>query len=155
MCNSDITIQSVQDKTLIYREADEELADEIQDEILETLRRSIRRSRRNHTSFRNDEKTQTELLTLIQHLEETKMGEKVPNSSKLYKSVHEIAHGRKTNGGAMHFKYTHVEKITSDVINTEIHRIKHPDVEFALAVKIYPYCCNAFSVWVCFLAFVP
>jgi len=62
--------------------------------------------------------------------------------------VSELTGGREIYGFPLNMTYTDMNKIWEEVKNTDIHNILDNDVEFVLAVGVYPYDHYVLSVWV-------
>jgi coiled-coil and C2 domain-containing protein 2A len=112
-------------------------------------------SRRVPTIFNS---TSSESLCKMLHdLEERKFnGIAIPSSPDYYfKFTEKRSSGKQIFGFALHFTYYKTDEIVEKVKSTALHQSKHPDVEFSIAVKVFPYACNLFSAWVCILSEMP
>jgi len=92
----------------------------------------------------------------VSDLEEGSSAISYKNYIKLLESlISSRSRNRAINGIPLHFPFTEVQDIVSKVEATGIHSNKHPDVEFVLAVRVYPYCNNVMSVRVFVGTFSP
>ena len=102
---------------------------------------------------------QTRLNIILHQLEENRINDvvKVGNYMKgdLMKPIHRITGDRKVYGQPMHFAFTETDDIIKQIKTTKLHQIRHPDAEFAIAVKVFPYSGNIFSIWVCMMIVIP
>jgi len=148
------TCTSIQEPILQYREPNDHLAAELEVEIMEQVKTSIRSWRRIPSSFNND--ISNRLRIIISDLEERKFnGMKAPPAADYFASLESLCRGKQIFGFPLHCGFSSVQEILDMVASTTIHESKHPDVEFGVAVKIFPYACNTFSVWVFVCSLVP
>mmetsp|Transcript_30493 Transcript_30493/g.44837 ORF Transcript_30493/g.44837 Transcript_30493/m.44837 type:complete len:716 (-) Transcript_30493:374-2521(-) len=148
-----VPLPSIQEASLSYTEPDHDLAIELQDELQETIRMELRRCRRRPTSFKGD--ISTRLLSFLEHLEDSRLGIRELTDTDYLNIQSVINRGRKSFGGSFHFSFTDIDGIVAKIKATEIHQTKHPDAEFALVVRVFPYCNNLFSVWVTLFSLFP
>lgn len=146
-------LPSIQEASLTYTEADHELANELQDELQETLRIELRRCRRRPTSFKGD--ICTRLLSFLEILEESRLGNRELTDTDYSTFLAVVNRGRTLFGGSFHFPFTDIGDIVAKIKAAEIHQTKHPDAEFALAVRVFPYSNSLFSVWVSLFRCIP
>jgi len=129
---------------------------DLETEIEETLRTSLRSWRRVPTIFNSN--WSDSLHRILHDLEDRKFnGIIMPASSSGYFELTEklCRQGKQVFGFALHFSYFTADEIMERIKSTAIHQSKHPDVEFSIAVKVFPYACNLFSVWVCIITEMP
>ncbi|XP_078421332.1 protein CC2D2B-like [Cetorhinus maximus] len=63
-------------------------------------------------------------------------------------SQHHVLSSVQVSGFPIQMRYSNLETIFDKVYSTGIHKIEIPNVEFAVAVYIYPYPNNVLSVWI-------
>jgi len=146
-------LPSIQEPVLKYRPVNKLFAEELQDELTETLKRDIRRWRRGPTSFKGD--ASNRLKALLGDLEDVKLGVKSMTHAEHLGKLEMVTRGREMQGLPLTFAFTDISEIVSKVKATGIHSCKHPDVEFALAVRVFPYANNVMNVGVYFSALTP
>ncbi len=145
---------SLQETSLVYTKPNEEFAVDIEIEIIDKVKASIRASRRVATSFNND--IGRRLRNIIDDLEHRKFnGLDSPHSSQYFSSIENLCRGKAIFGFPLHFTYSDVPTILERVKLTCIYENKHPDVEFAVTVRVIPYASGVFSVWVFLCSLVP
>jgi coiled-coil and C2 domain-containing protein 2A len=148
-----IPLPSIQETRLNYPEPNHHFAEEMQDELIEVLKRDIRRWRRGPTGFKQD--AGSRLRALLESMEHAKNGEQTLSHVEHLNRLEQATRGRDLYGLPQNFAFTDVNEIVSKIKATEVHSCKHPDVEFALAVRVFPYHSNVLSVWVYFAALTP
>ena len=146
-------LHSKQEKRLVYTTPSTSFAEELQDELLETLKRDIRRWRRGATGFKGE--TSNRLRALLETLEAGKRGEVTLNSEEHLARLERASANRDMTGLPLNFAFTEVNEVVNKVKSTGVHLSKHPQVDFALAVRVFPYHSNVLSVWVYFAALTP
>jgi hypothetical protein len=93
---------------------------------------------------------------MLHDLEQRKFnGIAIPSSYGYHEFIEKFWKGKQVFGFAMHFTYFNTDHIVQRIKATEIHQSKHPDVEFTLVIKVFPYACNLFSAWVCIISEIP
>ena len=65
-----------------------------------------------------------------------------------FESLEPFLKERSLSGVPLHFASPLVQDILERVERTALHHDKHPDIEFALFVRVFPYPNDTFSVWV-------
>ena len=142
------TPSSVQQMSLTYDEPNEEVALELEIDVYEKAKASIRALRRVPTSFNND--VSQRLRFVMTTYEERKFNgsDTIDNDANIFSSVNSLCQGKQVFGFPLHFGFSNVETILEDIKLTYIHENKHPDVEFFVSVKVFPYACGVYSVWV-------
>ena len=145
---------SIQETILYYSEPDDNLAAELELDIMEKVKTSIRSWRRIPSSFNNE--ISHRLRIIISDLEERKFnGLPPPSSSEYYAPLEGLHRGKNIFGFPIHTEFTGTSDILEEVKCTAIHESKHPDVEFSVAVRVFPYASNTFSVWIFLCTLVP
>ena len=136
---------SVQEAELAYRVPDAHSSYELQAEIADCIKTNIRSWRRIPTCFNGD--IGSRLNAILENLENNAKMHIISSDSEKYKGMLEsAARGRRVFGVDLHFPFTSVANIISTVESTGVHMCRHPDVEFAVGVKIFPYSCDVRSV---------
>ena len=139
-------LPTIQESNLTYSEPNLQSAYEFEDELFDAMKASIRSCRRRPTSIRVD--IGNRLSGILDILEQSRLkGERVSLSDYSVK-LDTIIRGKSLFGFPLHFSSLDVSTIIQKVKETSIENNKHPDVEFALAARVIPYCNNIFSVWV-------
>jgi hypothetical protein len=139
----------INDPILIYTDPKELLASELEVDILDRVKSTIRGLRQTPCSFNSNICNQ--LRHFLNQMEESKRNG-TPQilsrdcSSRL--STSSLCRGKHLFGFPLHFGFLNVKEILERIEMTNIHKHNHPDVEFSAAVKVFPYECGAFSVWV-------
>lgn len=143
-----------QDSVLRYSAPNQVFSLDLEIEIEETLRTFIRSWRRVPTIFNGN--LSDLLRTMLQDNEERKFnGITIPSSTDYYKSLEKFCRGNQIFGFTLHFPYFNTDEIVDRMKSTAIHESKHPDVVFSITVRVFPYACNLFSVWVCIITQIP
>ena len=147
-------LKSIQEETLHYSKPIISLFREITIEIMDIIKAAIREWRRHPSSFDRDISNRLECI--LDDLEEEKMhrSNKLKNSDCL-EVLQNLLGEKSIFGFPLHQSFTNIDNIVKAVERTRIHESKHPDVEFAVAVKIYPYVCGVASVWVFLCSITP
>ncbi len=126
------------------------MAHELKIDLLDQIKTFVRGLRRSPISFNSD--ISSRLRHFLDELEENKRnGTPQKNSDEYLSSLSSCTSRRgKYNifGFPLHFAFSNVKEILDRVEMTGIHQSKHPEAEFAAAVKIFAYECGVFSVWV-------
>jgi len=148
-----VSLPSIQEVRLTYTEPNHQFSEELQDELVEVLKRDIRRWRRGATGFKQD--AGNRLRGLLDSMEHAKNGESTLSHQAHLMKLEQTTKGRDMYGLPLNFSFTDVGEIVSKIKATEVHGCMHPDVEFALAVRVFPYASNVLSVWVYFAALTP
>mgnify|MGYP006089456115 FL=1 len=146
-------LPSIQEPVLSYGEVNKLFAEELQDELTETLKRDIRRWRRGPTSFKGD--ASNRLKSLLETLENVKLGKQLLTHADHLSNLEMVTRGREMQGLPLHFAFTDINEIVAKIKATGVHDCKHPEVEFALAVRVFAYPNNVMSVGVYFSALTP
>ncbi len=142
-----VLINPVQDSILEYSVPNPILAKELEIDILDKIKISIRSWRRTSCTFNSD--VGNRLRQILEEMEEHKLNGTMHASSSDYRtSLSTACRGKVVFGFPLHFGFMNVQEIVDDVEMTGIHECKHPNGEFALAVKVFPYECCLMSVWV-------
>lgn len=138
----------------MYTDPDYGKARELEVDLLDKVKVSIRGWRRSHCSFNAD--ISSRLRHFLEELEESKQdGLTLKSSDEYLRSLIGMSRGKTIFGFPLHFGYTNVKDVLDRVEMTSIHQSKHPDAEFAAAVKVFPYECGVYSVWVFLCALSP
>ena len=146
-------LPSLQEKRLHYTTPSTSFAEELQDELTETLKRDIRRWRRGATGFKGE--TSNRLRALLETLEACKRGEATLGHREHLLRLERASGNREMSGLPLNFSFTDLQEVISKVKSTGVHLCMHPQVDFALAVRVFPYHSNVLSVWVYFAALTP
>lgn len=147
------TMVSVQDSEIIYQAPDTNSSYELQVKLTESVKESIRQWRRISTCFNGD--VGNRLNAILEHLECDKLQAVAPFSQKYKVMLESATKGRRIFGVDLHYPFTAVDDIISSVEAASVHMCRHPDVEFALGVRVFPYCCGIFSVRVFIVSIYP
>lgn len=149
----------IQEGKLIFDQSNNDLVDEIEDDLSESLRREIRRCRRKPTSFLTDIMTQTKLQLCLHQLEVNRLdcSDQAQKSSMSFikKSLNKVTKDKKVFGQPMHFVFTNIKDIIDQIMKKGLQKMKHPDAEFSVTAKVFPYSGNIFSIWVCIMVVIP
>ena len=146
--------KSIQESNLTYTEPNVSLFREIAIDISDTIKTAIRGWRRLPSSFDRD--ISNRLENILDDLEdEKKNGAKHIKSADCMELLQSLLGDKKIFGFPLHQGFTNVDDVVSAVERTRIHENKHPDVQFAFAVKIFPYPCNVASVWTFLCSITP
>jgi len=130
----------------VYKKPDVQLSSELEIVMLEEIKNSFREWRRVPCSFRGD--VSSRLRFLLEELEEAKLNGRRGETRDLIAYLASVTRGRRIFGFPLHVIYTNTEDVIERIRQTDIHRSKVPGIEFALAVRIFPYESNVLSVWV-------
>lgn len=148
------TPSPLQETYLQYREPDEVAAMAIETEITDAIKTSIRNLRRMTTIFNYD--IPKRLGTELEELEYIhRHGFAIPSTSDCNQIIESLCTGKSIFGFSLHFSYTSVEKIISEIEATYIYETLHPLVEFSLTVRVFPYANNLYSVRLLLLRLTP
>lgn len=140
----------LQETYLQYREPDEGVAMAIETEITDAIKTSIRNLRRMTSIFNYN--IPKRLGTELEELEYIhRHGLPIPSTSDYHRVIESLSNGKSIYGFSLHFSYTSVEKIVREIEATYIYETLHPSVEFSLAVRVFPYANNLYSVRVLLL----
>ncbi|GMI38844.1 hypothetical protein TrCOL_g10233 [Triparma columacea] len=146
-------LHSLQERRLTYTSPSTSFAEELQDELNETLKRDIRRWRRGATGFKGE--TSNRLRALLETLEACKRGDATLSHKEHLMRLERASGNREMSGLPLHFSFTDIQEVIQKVKATSVHMCMHPQVDFALAVRVFPYHSNVLSVWVYFAALTP
>jgi coiled-coil and C2 domain-containing protein 2A len=147
------TKSSVQGSELVYRAPDINSSYELQVRLTQSLKESFRRWRRISTCFNGD--VGNRLDAILEHLESDKL-HGISSFPQKYKMMLESAtKGRRTFGLDFHFPFTTMNDVVSSVEAAGIHMCRHPDVEFALGARVFPYCNDLHSIRVFLISIFP
>lgn len=146
--SNEIQKQSIQDSLLRYSSPDIHIALELEMELVDAIKSAIRGWRRIPSTFNGD--IGNRLRPLLDILENNKLSPSTQTETSLYhqRLLNEIGVGKSIFGIPLHSGFTNVNEVVERIRKTGIHICKHAKVEFALAVRVFPYACNIFSVWV-------
>ncbi|XP_048465130.1 protein CC2D2B-like [Rhincodon typus] len=137
-------LSSVQPSELIYHVTERSLVDKLQSRIEWALKNKIMEWRAQHPTRWNRYCTgvfQNFLPLLEQNLGRSVSEEQSTGLESLLKEF-------KVSGFPIQMRYSNLQTIFDKVYSTGIHNIEIPNVEFAVAVYIYPYPNNVLSVWI-------
>ncbi|XP_041065239.1 protein CC2D2B-like [Carcharodon carcharias] len=137
-------LSSVQPQELIYYSTDGSMVDKLQNRIEWALKNKIMDWRAQRPTRWN--RYCTGVFQNFLPLLEQNLGRSVSEeqSTALESSLKEF----KVSGFPIQMRYSNLETIFDKVYSTGIHKIEIPNVEFAVAVYIYPYPNNVLSVWI-------
>lgn len=145
-------LPSIQDLTLIYSQPNTKMATSLELEIESGIKTMIRGSRRIPTSFNYE--LSKRLRNILENLEEKRLsGANISHSRD--QTLHDITtKGMNINGVSSHYPFTNINHVIEKARMTDVHKNMHPNIEFAIAVKVFPYVCNVFSVrlYICALS---
>ncbi|XP_078268853.1 protein CC2D2B-like [Rhinoraja longicauda] len=137
-------LSSVQPQELIYYSTESALVDKLQNRIEWALKNKIMEWRVQRPTRWNRYCTgvfQNFLPLLEQNLGRSVSEEQSAGLESLLKEY-------KVSGFPIQMCYSKLESIFDKVYSTGIHKTDIPNVEFAVAVYIYPYPSNVLSVWI-------
>ncbi|XP_072333717.1 protein CC2D2B-like [Scyliorhinus torazame] len=137
-------LSSVQPQELIYYSTERSMVDKLQNRIEWALKSKIMDWRAQHPTRWNRYCTgvfQRFLPVLEQNLGHSVSEEQSTALESLLKDF-------KVSGFPLQMRYSKLEAIFDKVYSTGVHNIEIPNVEFAVAVYIYPYPNNVLSVWI-------
>ncbi|XP_059508917.1 protein CC2D2B-like [Stegostoma tigrinum] len=137
-------LSSVQPPELIYHVTEKSLVDKLQSRIEWALKNKIMEWRAQHPTRWNRYCTgvfQNFLPLLEQNLGRSVSEEQSTGLESLLKEF-------KVSGFPIQMRYSNLQTIFDKVYSTGIHNVEIPNVEFAVAVYIYPYPNNVLSVWI-------
>ncbi|XP_037397529.1 coiled-coil and C2 domain-containing protein 2A isoform X2 [Pygocentrus nattereri] len=137
-------LSSVQPEELVYRRIDKAAAAELQDRIEKVLREKIMEWRPRHPTRWNRYCT----ATLRQFLPKLELsgGREMAEEHRL--ELQSLLGDYRISGFPLHLPFSEIRPIIEAVYSTGVHNVETPNVEFALAVYVYPYPSNVLSVWV-------
>jgi hypothetical protein len=136
---------SVQPASIYYSQPDYKAAAQIESEVGTAVRQSISIWRGRSCEFRDD--VSDRLVGILEELEDIKLNGRKPNIG-YFTSISSLIKDREIFGFPLHFAYTNVKDILGKLEKTEIHKSRHPQVEFAVSVRVFPYESKLMSVWV-------
>lgn len=143
-------LPSIQENSLSYDDPNHRTAMKLQDELTHHLKTSLRSWRRGLTKFRSE--VSEKLYHVIELLELANTEGKHAKHSIL-DELYNNSGGKSMFGVPLHFSLLQKDDITKQVEATGVHLTKRPDAEFALAVRVFAYPCQVFSIWVFTVAF--
>jgi coiled-coil and C2 domain-containing protein 2A len=148
-----VTKTSFQDSELVYREPDANSSYELQMRLKDFLKESFRQWRRMSTCFNGD--IGNRLDAILEHLEYDKL-HAISSFPQKYKMILESAtKGRRIFGLDFHFPFTSLNDVITSVEAAGIHMCRHPDVEFAVGARVFPYCNDLYSIRVFIISIFP
>jgi len=136
---------SIQDSSIKYSPPDYKLSAQLESEIGKAVRESLSLWRGSKCNFRND--VSDRLMGILEELEDIKLNGRKPNIG-YFTSISTLTKNREIFGFPLHFPFTNMGDIVSEIEKTEIHKSKHPLVEFAVSVRVFPYESKVMSIWV-------
>ena len=137
--------ETVQPEKLLYIPTEPKYVKELESKIETRLREKLQEWRpRHNTKFnRFCSLALRQILTNIEKSRGIKLqNQKEPDELSQFTSQYRIS------GFPINLPYTNLTSILEAVFASQVHAIPSPDVEFALAVQIYPYPNTILSVWV-------
>ena len=140
-----LILNPVQESILQYFNPNRSLAKELEVDLLDKVKMSIRSWRRSSCTFNSD--IGNRLRHILEELEEHRMNGTCA-STDYRRSLSNLCRGKVVFGFPLHFGFMNTQQIIDEIEMTSIHQSKHPDGEFAAAVKVFPYECGVMSVWV-------
>ena len=145
---------SIQEAKLNYTEPNISLFRELTIDVSDAIKVAIRGWRRLSSSFDRD--ISNRLEHILDDLEEEKKNyANYTRSTDCIELLQSLLGDKKVFGFPLHQRFTNIENIVKAVERTRIHDNKHPDVQFAVAVKIFPYPCDVASVWIFLCSITP
>lgn len=152
--NPFVQLESVQEETLVYSKMNIEFSLQLEFDIKEKVKASIRSWRAVPSKFNDD--ISDRLEGILADLEFRKCnGSCYESSSYYFRTISDLCIDKEVFGFPLHFAFTNVDEITERVHLSAIHESKHPNVEFALSVKVFPYVSNLYSVWIFLCTIMP
>jgi coiled-coil and C2 domain-containing protein 2A len=140
-------LKSVQESYLLYSDPNIQFALKIELDIKERIKAEIRAWRNTPTKFNTD--ISDRLGMILTDLEDRKCnGLQLESSANYLRTISDVCLDNEIFGFPLHFSFTNIEEIIDRIYMIAIHEAKHPQVEFAFAVKVFPYASNLNSVWV-------
>ena len=141
---------TIQNQNVIYCEADDDFALKLESDISHSIKVSIRENVQGIPRFKLD--VSKNLRSMLETLEKMKRLSKADEGDAYIDDIiHDLHHsfrGHSVYGFPLHFKFTTVQDIVEGVKLTGIFRSRLPDPVFGLAIRVFPYTSNIFSVWV-------
>ncbi|XP_072095759.1 coiled-coil and C2 domain-containing protein 2A-like [Mobula birostris] len=137
-------LSSVQPQELIYYPTERSLVNKLQNRIEWALKNKFMEWRAQHPTRWN--RYCTGVFQNFLPLLERNLGRSV--SEEQSAGLENLLKEYKVSGFPIQMCYSKLETIFDKVYSTGIHKINIPNVEFAVAVYIYPYPGNVLSVWI-------
>ena len=151
---SDNPLLTIQEKALHYLKPNINFAIALQDELHTTLTVSLQSWRRSPTGLRFD--VSARLDGILDELEKLVFEGGEVSHSDYSSKLDTITKGRSSIFGfPLNFSSMEISDIVNKVKATSIHQCKHPDVQYAISTKVYPYSSKALSIWVFICALWP
>jgi hypothetical protein len=148
---SQSSLPSVQEHHLVYSESDPSKAKTIQINVTESIKIAMRQWRR-HNTFFNLEMSNC-LGSILEEIEGTTFNG-LPISEDDHQSmIDQLLRGRTAFGFALQHTTLDIDAITDELKATNIHSNRQPGIEIGLAVRVFPYVGEIYSVrsFICFL----
>ncbi len=139
-------LPSTQSSSIDFHPPDYKLAAQLESEIRNSLQESLSVWRGTPCSFRDD--ISNRLTGILEELEDIKLNGRDPKIGYFTSISSSLTKNREMFGFPLHFPFTNIQDILHHVEKTEIHTSKHPQVEFAISVRVFPYESKVMSVWV-------
>jgi hypothetical protein len=145
--NPYMQLNSIQESYLNYSDPNIQFALKIELDIKERIKAEIRSWRNKPSKFNTD--LSDRLGMILVDLEDRKCnGLQFESSANYLRTISDVCIEKQVFGFPLHFSFTSIDEIIDRIHLTAVHDAKHPQVEFALAVKVFPYVSSLNSVWV-------
>ena len=138
----------MQASELEYAPPDENYALYLEGEISDRLMRSMRRWRAKFGSTRFNKTVGRKLKTLLDDLEKARLGEVEVSEEMHAVTLREVMSSSDMYGHPLNMTFTEIDDVIQRVKNTDIHLMQRNNIQFAIAVGVFPYVCGVNSVWV-------
>ena len=137
--------ESIQPERLNYYKTESKFIRELESKIETKLRDKIQEWRPHHISKFNRYFSST-LRKILETMEKTHYT-KLQNQKEPEELAQFLANSR-MSGYPINLPYTNMSSVIDAVFACQVHALPTSDVEFGLAVQIYPYANTILSVWV-------
>jgi len=139
-------LPSIQVSSMDYDPPDYNISVQLETEISKVVRQSFSHWRGAPCTFRDD--VSDRLGGILDELEDIHLHGRNPKVLGYFTSISSLTKNREIFGFPLHSPFTNIPDIVHRIEKTEIHKSKHPHVEFAISVRVYPYESKIMSVWV-------
>lgn len=141
-------LSSIQPSSIYYRETERSYVLQVERELLKSIRLSLRRwrSKSSITTFHSE--TSNAFSHLLERCEDIKRGIDVDMEEEKNRLLRNVSKTRSVYGVPLNFSFTEIQAIENSLLSTQIHKTEHPEVQFGLAVRVFPFHCSILSVWV-------
>ena len=141
-------LNTVQAGELEYKESDVKYSAFLEAEISDRIMRSMRRWRSKFGTTRFNKLVGRKLKTLLEDLEKQRLGVLDVTDAAHEAVLKEAMSTSDVFGFALNVTFTDMDSIVESVRHTDVHTMRRDNLQYAVAVKVFPYPCGVFSVWV-------